>query len=428
MNAAPQELIRRLRDNLDAAAALDLLRKAIACPSVTGTEAAFAEMLARELSALGVSRVTLRDFAPGRPNVWGVWEGAGSGPTVLFSGHTDTVHVRGWRDRWVGTEREDPFAGVVADGAVWGRGAGDLKAGICAALAALRTLDTAGIAPAANVAFAFVGDEESGEEGTGVSAGMKALVKAFRAGELPRPNFAIYVEPTRLQVYTAQMGFFICDITVTGRSAYFGVPELGADALKAAHAALSALWDHSARLEARAPHDLVGRGFLLVTTISGGGYIAVPGECRLSLICKLLPGDDLDEARLDLESAVRGAVYDPEIRVDFTYPAGRDHGIGGTPTEVPPDLVAVRLLRESVRAVRPDRGRIEGAPYWSEAPFLTRWGVPTVYCAPGDIRNCHTFEERVIVEEYLDGIVAYAAFLAAFGPEPERQTSTHRRT
>jgi acetylornithine deacetylase/succinyl-diaminopimelate desuccinylase-like protein len=65
--------------------------------------------------------------------------------------------------------------------------------------------------------------------------------------------------------------------------------------------------------------------------------------------------------------------------------------------------------------VRADRGLVEGAPYWSEAPFLiNRLGVPTVYWAPGDIRNCHTLEERVLVKEYLDGIVAFAAFIAAF--------------
>jgi acetylornithine deacetylase len=42
-------------------------------------------------------------------------------------------------------------------------------------------------------------------------------------------------------------------------------------------------------------------------------------------------------------------------------------------------------------------------------------GVPTVYCAPGDIRNCHTLEERVELQEYFDGIVAFAAFLARIG-------------
>ncbi|MNU03622.1 hypothetical protein D3C72_2477150 [compost metagenome] len=61
------------------------------------------------------------------------------------------------------------------------------------------------------------------------------------------------------------------------------------------------------------------------------------------------------------------------------------------------------------------RGGIEGAPFWSESPFFVNGlGIPAVYCAPGDIRNCHTFEERVSVEEYLAGVVAFAGFIARF--------------
>ncbi|MDQ0390588.1 M20 family metallopeptidase [Labrys monachus] len=409
-------LIPRLRAALDRDEAVGLLRRAVRTPSVTGTEAAFARLLAEELSALGAADVQLDAFAPDRPNVRGRLPGAGGGPTLLLTGHTDTVHVRGWREKWAGTEREDPFGGAVVDGALWGRGSGDLKAGICTTLAAARLLAAAGLRAPADLQFAFIGDEESGEPETGVSAGMKAFVAQIEAGAVPRPDFAVYVEPTQLNVYAAQMGFLICDITVTGRSAYFGVPELGIDALKASHAILGALFAHSARLEARAPHGLVGHPFLLVTTIEGGGYIAVPGECRISLILKLLPGESLDQAVAELEAAVGSAPLDPGIRLAFAYPAGRDHRLGGTPSETAPDLPAVRLLVEAVKAVRPDRGAIEGASYWSEAPFLVnRLGIPAVYCAPGDIRNCHTLEEHVVIEDYLDGVVAFAAFLATYG-------------
>ena len=409
-------LIARLKAALDADGALDLLRRAIGTPSVTGAEAAFAGMLAEELTALGAADVSLKDFAPGRPNVRGLLRGAAPGPRLLLTGHTDTVHVRGWSERWAGTTRENPFGGALVDGAIWGRGSGDLKAGICTTLSAARLLHAAGLPLPGEILFAFIGDEESGEPGSGISAGMKALTADIASGAAPRPDLAIYVEPTQLNIYAAQMGFLICDITVTGRSAYFGVPELGVDALKASHAILSALFAHSATLEARAPHPLVGRPFLLVTTLSGGGYIAVPGECRISLILKLLPGESLDDAVRDLEAAVRGAPVDPAITLAFDYPAGRDHRYGGTPSETPVDLPFVRLLGEAVKAVRPDRGAVEGAPYWSEAPFLVGpLGIPTLYCAPGDIRNCHTLEERVEVQEYLDGIVAFAAFLASLG-------------
>ena len=302
-----------------------------------------------------------------------------------------------------------------------GPGPGDLKAGICATLAAARLARRAGLRLPREILFAFVGDEESGEPGSGVSAGMKAFVAEIESGAVPRPDIAVYVEPTELNVYAAQMGFLICDIAITGKSAYFGVPELGVDALKAGHAVLSALWAHSAKLEAQAPHPLVGRPFLLVTEAQAGGYIAVPGECRLSLILKLIPGQSLDDARAALEAAVRAAPVAAGVRIAFAYPAGRDHALRRHADETPETTPFVQALCAAVRAVRPDRGAIQGAPYWSEAPFLaTRLGVPTVYCAPGDIRNCHTLEERVALRDYFDGIVAFAAFLGQLGEEAAR--------
>ena len=226
------------------------------------------------------------DFAEGRPNVWGLRPGRNGAETLLLIGHTDTVHTRGWKERWAGSERESPFSGVVVDGAVWGRGASDLKAGICMTLEAVRTLDLAGIAVDPTLLFAFVGDEESGEPGAGVSAGARAFGALIERGVVPRPDMAIYVEPTMLDVYVAHMGFFLCDIRIIGKSAYFGVPELGVDALRGAHAVLEALWRYSAELGSKAKHALVGPGFVLPTGIQGGGYIAVPGECAISMIVK----------------------------------------------------------------------------------------------------------------------------------------------
>jgi acetylornithine deacetylase len=408
------ESVANLRELLDEEWAIRLLQRSIAVESITGNEEAFASFLAEELEKLGAQSVQLRDFEPGRPNVWGVVEGAGGGKRLMLIGHTDTVHVEGWHERWAGTEREDPFGGAIVDGEIWGRGSGDLKAGICSALCALNLLKMAGTELAGDVQLAFIGDEESGEQGVGVSAGMKGLVPVIESGELDKPDFAVYLEPTNLEVYTAQIGFFIADIELSGKSAYFGVPELGKDALKAGNKVLKALWAHSDDLSRRGEHQLVGKSFLLVTEVTAGGYIAVPGECRISLIRKLRPGEDLYSAAEELERVVRGAVSDPEIYVDVQFPAGRDNRYGGTATEVDPRHEAVTKLIAAANEAAPGRARIAGAPYWSEAPFLTNLGVPTIYFAPGDIRNCHTLEERVNLADYTSGIVALAAFIADY--------------
>jgi acetylornithine deacetylase len=404
-------MIARIREAFDARHALELLQKAISIPSVTGDEANFAGWLKGELTALGVE-ASSAEFAEGRPNVWGLRQGRSGADTLLLIGHTDTVHTRGWKERWAGSERESPFSGAVVDGAVWGRGSSDLKAGICMTLEAVRTLDRAGIEVDPALLFAFVGDEESGEPGSGVSAGARAFTTLIAAGTLPPPNMAIYVEPTMLDVYVAHMGFFLCEIRIIGKSAYFSVPELGVDALKGAHAVLEALWRYSAELSAREKHALVGSGFLLPTGIQGGGYIAVPGECTISLIAKIPPGVRLDDVRAGLEAAARAASMDSRIQLQFVYPAPRDHSIGGQPFESRLDEARLRSLISAVRAVRPERGNIEAAPYWSELPILSALGVPGVYFAPGDIRICHTTEENVSLQDYYDSIVTLAAFLA----------------
>jgi acetylornithine deacetylase len=415
MTIIDRALLERLEVALDMDGAIALLRRVVGRDSVTGNEAAVAEILADELRALGAEGVTLREFLPSRPNVWGKRRGEPGGANVLLVGHTDTVHVRGWRERWAGTERENPFGGAIVGGCLWARGAADLKAGLCTAIEAVRTLDRAQIPLAGDVTLAFVGDEESGEPGTGVSAGMRSFAEVLQTGEIAKPDIAIYVEPTELDIYTAQMGFFIADVLIKGRSAYFGVPEKGVDALKATHAILAALWAHSKALEGYGEHALVGRSFLLVTAINGGGYIAVPGECRFSLIRKLRPGESLDRACEALEAIIHDAISHPDIKVTIDYPAGRDHRLGGTPTEIDPGLSHVRRLIACMRAVAPERARVAGAPFWSEAPFLIALGIPAVYCAPGDIRICHTLEEHVPIEDYRRGILGFAAFLAGAG-------------
>lgn len=404
-------LIARLRPHLDPDAATALLARAVQAASVTEDEARMVAMLRPEMERLGLSP-QVEEFLPGRPNITGRRAGGGAGPDVLFIGHTDVVHPRDWAEHWAGQPQADPFGAAVIEGELWGRGSADLKAGICTALAALDLLDRAGVRLAGSVSFAFVGDEESGQPGTGISAGVRHWTDRVLAGELPRPGLAVYVEPTRLQVLPVQIGFYIAEVKLTGQSAYFGRPDLGRDALKAAHGVLQAIWDHSDQLSAAGDHPLLGRAFALVTELEAGGLIAVPGECRFSLIGKLLPGDSLDRATEDLEAVIRGATPDG-IGVEIAFPAGRDHLRGGSPAGIALDHALATSLSDCIRAVRPDRGGIEGAPFWSEMPFLTeRIGIPAVYCAPGDISICHTNFERVPLQDYHDGILAFAAFIA----------------
>src|SRR4051794_34245303 len=120
------------------AGAIRTLQALVRRASITGAEANVADYLAERLNELGMDQIIVRDFLSGRPNVVGIKRGSGEGKCLMLLGHTDVVHVRGWRERWAGDPREDPFGAAIVDGAVWGRGSADLKAGIAMVIEALR--------------------------------------------------------------------------------------------------------------------------------------------------------------------------------------------------------------------------------------------------------------------------------------------------
>lgn len=404
------EAAARAMAAVDADSAVDLLRRLVQTPSVTGAEAAVAALLADELRALGLGWVETFDFAPGRSNVVGVATGNGGGGSLLLAGHTDVVDPADWAETWRGTPREEPYGAVLHEGAVWGRGAADMKAGIAAMVAAVAAVRRAGLRPRGDVIVAFVGDEESGVPELGRSAGMRAVVDRIAVGDLPRPDFAVYGEPTRLAVLPAQIGFLIADVTVHGAAAYFGLPWLGVDALKGAHRLLARLFAHADEVWQRASHPLLGRGVLLVTGIEGGGPIAVPERVAFSLIRTVLPSEGVEAARDELEGIVRLFAANEGVRVEIDFPAGRDTPSGGRPVEVDPATPPVEALRRAVAAATGEAAVVAGAPFWSEISFFVHdLGVPAVYFGPGDIAVCHTARERVEVAQ----VVAAARALAA---------------
>ena len=403
---------KRVAAAVDGEAVVELVREATRIPSVTPDEEAFAHWAWRQMAESDAfDSAELFECEPGRPNVCGT-AGDGPGRSLLLAGHLDTVATDDWSQHWRGTDREDPFGAHVIDGEIWGRGVADQKAGICAIIEAVRTLGRAGLRPAGRVSTLFVCDEESGQSGSGVSAGMRAAVEG-RAGPRPDADFAIYTEPTTSAIYTAQMGFLIADIAYAGVSAYFGRPELGIDALRAGHRLLDRLWEHSDHLRESVPaHELLGEAFLLVTSVNSGGNIAVPGRFELSLIRKVLPRENLDDAAEQIRAIAEQVAGEHGVECAVEFSAPRDHRFGGTPDEVDADHPGVAALAQSIGAVTGEPARVEGAPFWSEKPFLRDLGIPSVYFAPGDISNCHTPFERLAIDELVTATRTLAHFIA----------------
>jgi carboxypeptidase PM20D1 len=107
------------------------------------------------------------------------WQGSDTTlAPVLLMGHLDVVPVeQGTESRW----KHPPFAGVVADSFVWGRGTIDDKASVIAIMEAVEWLLSQGFEPRRTIFLAFGHDEELG--GYSGAAEIAAILKE-RAGRL----------------------------------------------------------------------------------------------------------------------------------------------------------------------------------------------------------------------------------------------------
>ncbi|MCW2639947.1 MAG: acetylornithine deacetylase, partial [Dactylosporangium sp.] len=217
------------------------------------------------------------------------------------------------------------------------------------------------------------------------------------------------------RIDVAQIGFFCADIKIVGRSTYFATPWLGVDAIRAATAFLNELIAYADELPTRAEHPLLGKRLLVLTGISGGGYIAVAGECTISLIRTVFPGETLASARDELDAMVSRIAASTGVAAHVEYTAAKDDPVGGSAVEVPADHPAVSQLSHAVEAELGRPAVIGGFPAWSETPFLVnQLDVPAVYFAPGDLSNCHTTEERVSVAELVSATRAMARFIVDY--------------
>ena len=143
------------------AEAIRICQDLIRIPSVNhgegkGDERAVAEYIVNSLAEVGIAS-KIYESAPNRCNVIANLEGADpSRPGLVLHGHIDVVPAAA--EDW----QVDPFSAIIKDGAIWGRGAVDMKNVDAMILAIVRHWARNNIKPPRNIVLAFFADEEAG--------------------------------------------------------------------------------------------------------------------------------------------------------------------------------------------------------------------------------------------------------------------------
>ncbi len=367
---------------------------------------------------------------------------------ILLTDHFDVVPVaEDTLDEW---ERA-PFAGAIADGFVWGRGAMDDKSGVLALLEAVEGLLAQGFAPQRTVYLAIGHDEElGGDEGAGRIAallrerGVRLEFTLDEGGAVVRDAVPGVESPLAL-IGIAEKGYVTIEVTARAEGGHSSMPAHTTAIGRLARAIqaiednpmparvsgpaallldeigghmkfpLGAMVEHRwlfgpilrSYLRGNPATDAMIRTTTAVTMVSGGVKPNVlPDRATASVNFRLLPGDTGE----DVLAHVREAVDDDEVAVELVY------AHEASPV-ADPKSAAFELLRASLAEVMPDA---------IAAPYLSLGGTDTKHylelaensyrfnalrAGPDDLARAHGVNERVAVDNYAECIAFNQALI-----------------
>ena len=412
------DLFRRIDGQGDALA--DLTGDLVRIPTINppgDAYAACAHFLGERLAARGFEVEYLRaagalgdsDRYP-RTNVVARIEGDSPGPCVHFNSHIDVVAPgAGWT--------VDPFAGLVRDGRVYGRGTCDMKGGLAASVIAVEALLESGISFPGAIEISGTVDEESG--------GYAGVAWLAERGHFSRPRVDHVIIPEPLYkdaVCLGHRGVWWAEIEVRGRIAHGSMPFLGVSAIRGMAAFLEKveheLYPQLARRRTAMPviPDAARQSTLNFNSIHGGldeqdmreGFPSalVADRCRVVLDRRYLMEED--------EAAVRAEVVEildrlTAERAGFEYELRELWSVPPTLTE--PDSPLVRALDRNIERVLGQPSRHVASPGTYDQKHVWRVGKlkDCVAYGPGILELAHQPDEYIDI----DDMVASAKVMAA---------------
>lgn len=411
---------------------IETLSQLVAAPSPSGQEQPAVAVMERALQDLGLEpeRIYLNSdslkhlplFSPpccpdgGRYNLLAAYRPpVPGGRSVLFNGHLDVVPT-GPDAMW----RQSPYAPFVEDGWLYGRGAGDMKAGIVCALAAFKALDALGARPAGAVGFNAVLEEEN--TGNGALATVAALRSAVGAGKLASFDTVVIPEPLGECLMSAQMGVFWMFVELTGRPAHAAYMTSGVNPVEAGIAVMAGLreleaeWNLPQNRPAAYREHAHPINFNLGQIHGGEWNSSVPCTCTLGVRIGFYPDMDVNDAKARVEACIRATLARLDSNLDLAI---RYEGFHAPGCEFDLDTPSMAALGEAHRKVHGEPVRRQATTATTDARHFKLMLETPVTCYGPEARNIHGIDESVSIDSMVRVTTTLAQFIHDWcGVEP----------
>ncbi len=212
------------------------------------------------------------EFEPGRFNVVCKLEGEIHDPAFVSIHHMDVVPSG---DGW----DTEPFKPVIKDNRMYGRGTGDMKAGLACGMLSFRDMVKLGKKPKRDIIFIATADEEGNI--------MKGAMQAIKSGYATKNSYALDHEPTSGKIYMAHKGKTWFKVTVQGAQAHGSMPWMGIDAIVGISEVVLGI---KRRIDVLPTDETFGQSSVCFGTIQGGfNTNVVADSASITLDMRLAP-------------------------------------------------------------------------------------------------------------------------------------------
>lgn len=408
---------------------IKFLREMVAIPSESGQEQGVIERIRREIAAAGA-------FDQVRVDKMGnLIATLGKGPRLIaIDAHVDTVGV-GNRAEW----KHDPYQGKVADGKVFGRGAGDQEGAIPAMVYAGRIIKDLGLSSDEwTLMCTFTVMEEDCD-----GLCWQYLVKE----EGIRPEVVVVTDSTNCEVFRGHRGRMEIGVTTLGKSCHGSMPEKGVNAVYKMAKIVSEIEKLNARMKS---DKFLGKGTITVSYIDcqTPSVCAVPGKAYIHLDRRLTTGDTKASAVREVKAAIKRAGVTAQVEV-LRYKVPSYTGLVYETEKYFPtwcydeDSPPVQAAAQTYRGLFGKKPRVHRWTFSTNAVSIAgMFGIATVGFGPAPEDTAHTVNDAVPIEHMVKCAAFYATFpqvycdLAKFsrdgsGASPtdsQRSTKPARRT
>lgn len=346
-----------------------------------------------------------------RINILARRAGVRAGQTVHFNGHIDVVEAgAGWT--------VDPFAALLKDGRIYGRGTADMKGGIAAAIIAMETLLELEPDLPGSLELSGTADEESG--------GYGGVAWLCEQGLLTRDTVDHVIIPEPLnkdRVCLGHRGVWWAEIETSGRIAHGSMPFLGDSAIRHMGAVLDAfettLYPGLAARTTAMPVVPEGakQSTLNINSLHGGqaeGHDGLPApvvadSCRMIIDRRFLIEEPLDRVKSEVRDLLDGLTG---TRRGFRYSLRDLFEVHPTMTDR--EAPVARSVADAIRSVLGRDPDYVVSPGTYDQKHIDRIGRlhNCIAYGPGILDLAHTPDEYVAVDDLVDSacVMALAAW------------------